>query len=497
MTIRKKLMASFIAIMIIPVVLFFIAMMAMFFSFVGRDQFINPSLYEEQGKVEHELFSQLKLMTTMNPEQLINESYLQDINAQLNEYNLYLLVRVSDQVVFQSNEIQALPFTDHLTPFGEFKKHSHDSVIIENLAFKFEQHDFYFPDEKQGSIFVIKEASAIEQFTATFFPGLLVLLLIILIATNGTITYLVSRDIIHPLTKLKDATEKIRSGNLEFSAITNRKDEIGALSASFEEMRSQLQRSVELQRKYEENRKLLLSNISHDLKTPITSIKGYVEGIKDGIANDPEKLERYLATIYKKANDLDAMIDDLFLFSKLDLKRIPFHFEVTNIIQYIEECVEDLSFEYKEKGIHFKFDRKDIGPILVVIDREKLMRVFTNIISNSVKYMDKEEGTIAIAMHVNETSIEVMIADNGVGIAKDAAPFVFDSFYRADQSRNSNKGGSGLGLAIAKQIIEEHGGTIWVNSNVEEGTEIHFTLAKTHPFHAIDRSKSDEENSDN
>lgn len=478
MTIRKKIIASYIAIIIIPVVLFFIAMSAMFFSFAGEEQFINPALYGEQAKAEHELFSKLKLMTTSNPVQLLNRTYLEDMNTKFNEYNLNLLVRVNDEITFCSEEIKQYPLTDYLTPFGEFKKYSHDSIIIGQKAFKFEQHDFYFPDQRQGSIFVVKEASGIEQFTTKFFPWILVILLLILIVTNGSISYLVSKDIIYPLTTLKDATEKIKAGDLNFTLNMKRKDEIGALSSSFEEMRSQLQKSVQLQLKYEENRKLLLSNISHDLKTPITSIKGYVEGIKDGIANSPEKLNRYIATIYKKANEMDAMIDELFLFSKLDLKRIPFNFDGTNIIKYMEECVEDLSLDYQGESITIQFIHEGQAPILVKADREKLMRVFTNIISNSIKYMDKAEVVISLSIQASENEVEVIIADNGPGIAKESLPFIFENFYRGDQSRNSKKGGSGLGLAIAKQIIEEHGGRIWANPNVEYGTEIHFTLLR-------------------
>ncbi|MFB6467473.1 sensor histidine kinase [Cytobacillus sp. Hz8] len=303
-------------------------------------------------------------------------------------------------------------------------------------------------------------------------------MLFILIATNGAISYLISKNIINPLMTLKKATKKIKQGELDFQIQSNRKDEIGELFSSFEEMRGQLKKSIDLQLKYEENRKLLLSNISHDLKTPITAIKGYVEGIQDGIANTPAKTNQYMSTIYKKANDMDAMIEELFLFSKLDLKRIPFEFVEMNILSYMNECVEDLSFVYKQKGMRIEFFNENEEPIFVYVDREKLMRVFTNIIMNSVKYMNKPDGIVSLSVHERDEWVEVVIADNGPGILKEAIPYVFDQFYRADQSRNSDKGGSGLGLAIAKQIIEEHGGEIWIPEDIKNGAEIHFTLKK-------------------
>jgi histidine kinase len=488
MTIRRKLIISYVAIIIVPCLLFSIAILALFFSFAGKDQFINPVLFREQAKMEHDLISQLKLMTTSNPDQLLDTNYLDNMSEKFNNANTSLLVRVDNEITYYSNDIKQYDFNKYLAKFGEFKKHSHDSINVNEKTFKYEQHDFYFPDNAKGSIFVIKEPSAIEQFTTEYFLWLLVLLLVILIITNGFISYLVSKDIIFPLTKLKEATEKIKNGQLDFEIETNRNDEIGALSTSFEEMRIQLQKSVELQIKYEENRKLLLSNISHDLKTPITSIKGYIEGIRDGIANSPEKLERYTNTIYKKANEMDSMIDELFLLSKLDLKRIPFNFNKIDIVKYIKECTEDLSLDYKDDEFKILFQSASKGPVNVKADQEKLMRVFTNIISNSVKYMDKADGLVTISLDEHKDYVEVIIADNGPGISKETLPFIFEQFYRADDSRNSDKSGSGLGLAIAKQIIEEHGGQIWASPSVKLGTEIHFTLC---------RSVSDEKNINN
>ncbi|MDF2607884.1 MAG: yycG 4 [Bacillales bacterium] len=488
MTIRRKLLISYVAIIIVPCLLFSIAILALFFSFAGKDQFINPVLYSEQAKEEHDLFSQLKLMTTSNPEQLLDTKYLDMMSEKFNNANTSLLVRINNDITYYSDDIKQYQFKKYLAEFGKFKKHSHDSIDINEKAFKYEQHDFYFPNNEKGSIFVIKEASAIEQFTSEYFVWLLLLLLIILIITNGLISYLVSKDIIFPLTKLKEATEKIKNGQLNFEISTDRNDEIGALSTSFEEMRIQLQKSVELQIKYEENRKLLLSNISHDLKTPITSIKGYIEGVRDGIANSPEKLERYTNTIYKKANEMDAMIDELFLLSKLDLKRVPFNFSNIDIVKYIKECTEDLGLDYKDEGVTLLFKSESMIPITVKADQEKLMRVFTNIISNSVKYMDKADGQVTISIIEHQDNVEVTIADNGPGISKETLPYIFEQFYRADDSRNSDKSGSGLGLAIAKQIIEEHGGQIWANPSVKLGTDIHFTLC---------RSVSDEKNINN
>ncbi|WP_075982824.1 sensor histidine kinase [Bacillus massilinigeriensis] len=485
MSIRKKIVLSNIAIILIPCLLFTLAMLLLFFSFVGNDNMINTKQYEEQVAMEHKLFSKVKLMTTSQPENLVNFTYLEDIDRELKKLNSYLMVRVDDDVIYQSAKLVNLPIDDYLASFGEFKKYAHDSITIDDQAYKYEQYDFYFPDHKQGSIFLVKETSKMEQFMVNYHPWLFAALLLILVITNGAISYLISKNIINPIMTLKDATKKIKQGDLEFHIQTDRKDEIGELISSFEDMRGQLKKSIDLQVKYEENRKLLLSNISHDLKTPITAIKGYVEGIQDGIANTPDKVNQYMNTIYKKANDMDGMIDELFLFSKLDLKRIPFQFVETDIVDYIKECVDELSFVHKEKGIKLEFSNVYEEPVLVLADREKLMRVFTNIILNSMKYMNKPDGIVTLTMTNSSEWVEVVIEDNGPGIPEASLPFVFEQFYRADQSRNSETGGSGLGLAIAKQIIEGHGGQIWVHSEENCGTEIHFTLKKV--IHNMDK----------
>lgn len=478
MSIRKKLLLSHTAIIIIPCILFSIGLMIILYAFVGKEGMMNLTQYENQNVRENELFSELRLLTTSDPEQLVNLDYLNNIDREASTLGLSILIRVDDSLVYQSPALLKIPFENVLTPFGSFKSYSHESITVNDQSFKYDQHDFYFPDQRKGSIFLVKETTNLEHFMVKFHPWLLLLLLIVLILTNGLISFYVSKNLINPLITLKDATKRIKDGDLDFKIESDRKDEFGELFESFEEMRSQLNQSIDLQLKYEENRKLLLSNISHDLKTPITAIKGYVEGIQDGIANSPEKMDRYIQTIYKKANDMDGMIDELFLFSKLDLRRVPFNFVPLDIVSYIQECVEELSLEYEKQGMNIQFPISNEEPLFVKADPEKLMRVFTNIIVNSVKYKEKDQGSITISLIPNHDTIEVIIKDDGPGIPKDAIPYVFEQFFRADLSRNSNKGGSGLGLAIGKQIIEEHGGHIWINAENNIGTEIHFTLKR-------------------
>lgn len=303
-------------------------------------------------------------------------------------------------------------------------------------------------------------------------------MVLILIITNGLLTYYVSKSIITPIKKLSLAAKKISEGDLEYSVESNKRDELGNLSNTFEAMRLKLKEAKAAQIQYEQNRQELIASISHDLKTPLTSIKGYIKGIQDGVANSPEKLERYMDTIDKTANDMDALIDELFLYSKLDLQRIPFHFEKVDLYSFFSDFIEELSFDLeKEQGMATLIVNKDESYI-VKADREKLRRVVSNIIQNSLKYMDKEHKKIEVRLSSHPDAVIIEMSDNGSGISKEDIPFIFESFYRTDSSRNSSTGGSGLGLSIVKKIIEEHGGSIWAESELGKGMSIYFTLKK-------------------
>ncbi len=224
--------------------------------------------------------------------------------------------------------------------------------------------------------------------------------------------------------------------------------------------------------------KELISNISHDLKTPITAIKGYVEGIMDGVASSPERLDKYIKTIYNKANDMDRLIDELTFYSKIDTNKVPYHFSRIHIVDFFTDCAEEVGLDLESRNISFSFVNNVSPSTLVIADVEQLKRVINNIISNSVKYLGKKDGRVDIRLLDEGDFIRLEIEDNGIGIAKKDLPFIFDRFYRTDLSRNSSKGGSGIGLSIVKKIIEDHGGKIWAMSTEGEGTILIMILRK-------------------
>ncbi|HBV83194.1 MAG: HAMP domain-containing sensor histidine kinase [Lachnospiraceae bacterium] len=307
---------------------------------------------------------------------------------------------------------------------------------------------------------------------------LVIAMVVILIITSAIITAWLNRDIYRPLKELSVAMQHISVGDFDYHMNGGREDEIGILYDNYEQMRLQLKESEEEKEQNEKKSKELVSNISHDLKTPITSIKGYVEGIMDGVADTPEKIDKYIKTIYNKANDMDKLINELTTYSGIDSNKIPYHFHILNVSDYFSDCVEEVGLDLESKNIHLNFTNLVSPDTCVVADPEQLKKVINNIISNSVKYMGHDNGVIDIRILDESESVKIEIEDDGKGIASKDIGNIFERFYRTDSSRNSLQGGSGIGLSIVKKIIEDHGGYVWATSKEGEGTCMHFVLRK-------------------
>ena len=285
-------------------------------------------------------------------------------------------------------------------------------------------------------------------------------------------------SIVTPIHMLQVATQNIKNGNLDFEVEVHNKDEIGELCKDFEEMRIRLKDNAEEKLRSEQQSKELISNISHDLKTPITAIKGYVEGLIDGVADTPEKQNKYLQTVYSKAIDMDHLINELSFYSKIDTNKIPYTFSRLNVVGYFEDCAEDLSRELEDEHIGFSYQNYVDDSVQMIADAEQIKRVINNIVGNSKKYSDKADTKIHMTIKDVGDFVQVEIEDNGKGIAAKDLPYIFDRFYRTDASRNSSKGGSGIGLSIVKKIMEDHGGKIWVTSKEGIGTVMYLVLRK-------------------
>ena len=305
--------------------------------------------------------------------------------------------------------------------------------------------------------------------------------LVILIFTSVSVGLWIYRSVATPLVKLRKATQNIKDGNLDFVLDVEGTDEFAELCRDFEEMRRRLKESAEEKLVLDKENKELISNISHDLKTPITAVKGYVEGIMDGVADTPEKMDRYVRTIYNKTVEMDHLINELTFYSKIDTNRIPYTFSKLNVEDYFSDCAEEVGLELETRGIQLCYANYVDSDVQVIADGGQIRRVIHNIISNAIKYMDKGKGMKGIIqIRVKDVGdfVQVEIEDNGKGIAAKDLPYIFDRFYRTDVSRNSAKGGSGIGLSIVRKILEDHGGKVWATSREDIGTIMYFVLRK-------------------
>lgn len=359
--------------------------------------------------------------------------------------------------------VPLLLFTAALYGFREYQiRDSEDTHISRN-----EMYDITIADSVTGQ-------DSLQIMTKDLF----ITVLVILVFTSVSVGLWIYRSIAAPLVKLRRATQNIKEGNLDFTLEVDGADEFSELCRDFEEMRRRLKDSAEEKLVLDKENKELISNISHDLKTPITAVKGYVEGIMDGVADTPEKMDRYVRIIYNKTNEMDHLINELTFYSKIDTNRIPYVFSKLNVEDYFADCAEEVGLELETRGIQLYYANYVDKDVLVIADGEQIRRVIYNIVSNAIKYMDKEKGVIQIRVKDVGDFIQVEIEDNGKGIAAKDLPNIFDRFYRTDVSRNSSKGGSGIGLSIVRKIMEDHGGKVWATSREGIGTIMYFVLRK-------------------
>lgn len=310
------------------------------------------------------------------------------------------------------------------------------------------------------------------------FVALLIMLVFLIIGiTNYLLTQNLLKNIVTPLEILNYGVHQIQLGNLDYRIEYNGNDEFSLACSDFNLMAQRLRESVEQRKKDELSRKELIAGISHDLRTPLTSIKAYVEGLIDGIATTPQLQEKYFETIRAKAENIDHILDKLSLFSKLDTGEFPFYPEKLDIGKELADYVEKNSAEYQANGLMIKLYNNAQNAI-ISIDPVQFGNVLTNILENSVKYMNKETSTMEITCSERDDDICLTLADDGPGVPADSLDKLFDMFYRNDPSRNNPSKGSGLGLAITAKIIERLDGHIHAKNAPGGGLIIIITIPK-------------------
>ncbi|MCD7723768.1 MAG: HAMP domain-containing histidine kinase [Clostridiales bacterium] len=290
------------------------------------------------------------------------------------------------------------------------------------------------------------------------------------------ISLMVSKTIITPIKKIMRGANEIANGNLDYKIDYESTNELGQLSQSFNTMRLRIKESNEKQAKADMRQKQMIAGLAHDLRTPLTSVKGYVEGLRDGIADTPEKQKRYIDIIYSSTCDTQKMLDDLFTISNLELGGITLSREkvtIDDVTNYAREIAQELA----ESDFDFEINNYTKTNPVLSVDTDKFVRVIDNIISNSVKYRKQGvRGKITLTVSEYTHTVIFEIKDNGMGVDQESLPQIFDMSFRADKARTNVRDGSGLGLAVCKEIVELHGGMIWAQSELGQGLSIFISL---------------------
>lgn len=477
MNLTKRLIVSNAVAVIIPLVITAIVALAYIFIF---GQLFNSQLsfknFQSLSEIRFELIGNKDSILNQNPEVIKELNFQQHLQNQLSLINGELIILKDDQILFSSRNFSKIDVAKCIEA-GK-KTTGKQFLTFGNLSYSVQLIDVSLNDGSFGNVILLAPYERSEENLAGFLMLLCITFLLSFLLTTIFISLQFSRTIVTPLNNLQKAATEITNGNLSFQIAEEGDCEIQELCRDLELMRIKLKESINKQLKYEDNRKMLVSSISHDLKTPVTTIKGYVEGILDGIASTPDKTEKYLKTIYLKAQQVDRMIDDLLFYAKLDLNQIPFNFVKADLANYLIDCIAEIEPELENYHVKITIENRLLQHRFVNLDRERMRRVLINILDNSRKYMDKELGEIKILLRETNASLIIEIRDNGSGISEIDLPHIFDRFYRSDLSRSDIKG-SGLGLAIAKQIIEGHFGRIWAVSHGSEGTSVMISLSKS------------------
>ncbi len=426
-------------------------------------------------------YNELSSAVLIYPERFENLKWIGELNNDLEKKFSYLVVEKGGDVIFAGRETAYDEIRTAVLTTIASKGEAFDGAVYLNSKnpVLVKHGEIVFPDKTEGVFLIVTEASVLfTRMNRSFLAGIVMAVICIAAIALCLIMWL-NDSIVRPLDSLRIATRKIGEGNLNFRLKRDYNDEIGQLCNDFEEMRVHLKTQIDQREQYEQDVREMISNVSHDLKTPLTAIKGYAEGMLDGVADTKERQEKYLKTIMVKATDMTLLVDELSYYAKLDNNKLPYNFEKVNAVDYFRDCVDEYAMELEMKDFTMNFVSEIDPGTIAVIDCEQIRRVMNNLIGNAVKYRREEiHGEICVKLTDSGDSVRISVIDNGIGISKEAQPHIFERFYRADKSRTSGRAGTGIGLAIVDKIVKEHKGRVFVKSELGKGTTISFTVKK-------------------
>ena len=501
MKLKNRLLTAFVIMTLLPIVLVLILGTAI----LQVNNFSLRRNYNMDFSIVEVLTSPMKIVDAMTqekyeqmceairqePDAFREAEFCERENEQFTAQASYLVVRADDQIIFDGVPGRMVQGYDRLPMYTEEAEDGESYYLnLPEGQYIVKSQDFKFSDGGSGTAFLVTDMGKVLPQARSMMIQMIFAVFLIILITATLLTIWIYQGILRPINELRKATHEMEQGNLEYEIKyeDDEDDNIALLCQDFDHMRERLNETINGQLEYEKRSLEMVSNISHDLKTPLTAIKGYTEGILDGIADTPERREKYLTTILSKANDMQYLVDELSDFAKIEQGTIVYNFTEVNVDQFFFDCISEVSLDLEMVNIRISYTNYVNKDTMVVADPEQLKRVVNNIIGNSIKYMDKDQGSIRLLIENEPEMVKVSVEDNGRGIAPEDAQKIFERFYRGDMARSSSKLGSGLGLSICKKIIEDHGGEISAKGARGVGTTISFTLKKAKGKHELQRT---------
>lgn len=480
MTIKKRLLIShltmFIAPLIMAAVVILSALGAVMLFIRGGNH-----VYVESGD-QYSHASEILYYTIFH-----NTSKQKDIDAAENydwalqvldpEQNLVILYK-GDQVIYRygnsalEDMLTAIPEKDHVQEWKHPEKGTYLSIDgneYRSLRKKTVDGAVY------ALYFVSRQAphgtdDRLEAVGAGMGIFIAVAILCIIGATSWFLADFMIRRILPPLNALKAGAGKIMKGDLQVHLTHEGRDEFSPVFSAFNLMVKELSASLKAREQEEQSRKELIASMSHDIRTPLTAIRAYVEGLKDGVARTEEKRQHYLDVIYKKTSELDAMVEQLFLLSKMDVGSQAVPMERVDLSALVREMAEDNAESFQKRGMEVSYAVPE--PCFIQGNRLLLERVLLNLWENSTKYKVGTQGTISVILRDMDHRIRLTVKDDGPGVPEETLPRLFDLFYRTDKARSQTGNGSGLGLAIVARAMEMMGGRVHAENAKPHGLAV-------------------------
>lgn len=430
-------------------------------NFFGNEVFVRNDNYENYINNSSEVITFIR-----NNDQLL----LSDLESLAREKGYFFSIVKDGDVIFENLN------DDERNIVEQIKMANYD--VVYNISGKIAIATRITYSDGVYDMFFVSRTYVQPIFTLNLFQIFLFIVLITVLIAVASSNYIVTRNMVStflkPVSKLSKSANKIRHGELSEPVGIADVEEFEELFITFDLMRKELKNNIDKNIKYENNRREMLAGMSHDLKTPLTVIQGYSKGLIDGIEKSKEQRQKYLEIIYRKSIEMENLINQLSIFSKLENKSFVFKYEEVNLHYFLSDFISLSKTEFLDKKVVFIYSNLH-HDINVNIDVMQMNRVFENLFTNSVKYNDNHKVRIKIRVKkLNDKEVQISFSDNGIGVSEDALDNIFENFYRADESRSTEVEGNGLGLAICKNIVESHNGKI--EASCDKSLEIKITL---------------------